>query len=523
MHGSCHANHAASRFVRAGIVALHARLLALLALSHSPNEMPDALIRRAQEFKKYQSYPNEPAFANAIGREVESASGWLRLSDAPKNWPNRANPAWGGSIVLAGANSVAAWLQLNKNFNHPAQATFENDFFAALRPGRIVAPLVFAIKEWIMAGGQGMSGGIASTAAESQQSPMDLVRKPYVALHLRFEELAGSKYVKNAVDLFGYAGGKHYGVKNATRIAHLMERELKIPRGTPLLVVTGEYNEREQDLRPLRERYRVMTKEDYFGPVLESLSSGREERAVIDLFLASGAQTFIGHSSSTFSQVVCRMRLGTAIVDQKLRDGEEKRTTFFTSSKHKASPPPTHMYSSPDHAFRIPWILNGDGGCSPRAEDPTAEGRGIFAGTLEALAAMRKRLQAPTTTRRATPAAEPKPKPKTKPAGRQLQQHDHSSKRTAPAWYRSDHSNAHKNYTASSHASLPSVRAQRREQQPHTAAADRDAAETDPPVGHLAGGVGLVLVSMLLLAGNTAQQAKRAWSINRKMRAEELK
>lgn len=47
----------------------------------------------------------------------------------------------------------------------------------------------------------------------------------------------------------------------------------------------------------------MVTKEDLLAPVFNILSVGREERAVIDMFLARDADIFIGHFSSTFSTV----------------------------------------------------------------------------------------------------------------------------------------------------------------------------------------------------------------------------
>ena len=58
-----------------------------------------------------------------------------------------------------------------------------------------------------------------------------------------------------------------------------------------------------QDLEPFRRHFRVVTKEDLLAPVFNILSVGREERAVIDMFLARDADIFIGHFSSTFSTV----------------------------------------------------------------------------------------------------------------------------------------------------------------------------------------------------------------------------
>ena len=54
------------------------------------------------------------------------------------------------------------------------------------------------------------------------------------------------RLVKNAVSFFGYAGGHRYGLKNSQRIVDLMLNQLGIAPGTPLLVVTGEYDEREK-------------------------------------------------------------------------------------------------------------------------------------------------------------------------------------------------------------------------------------------------------------------------------------
>ena len=59
----------------------------------------------------------------------------------------------------------------------PNQELFRSDFVASLQPGKLIAPLVRSVKAMMAAASTGKAVSNGS----------------YVALHLRFEELSGSK------------------------------------------------------------------------------------------------------------------------------------------------------------------------------------------------------------------------------------------------------------------------------------------------------------------------------------------
>lgn len=88
-------------------------------------------------------------------------------------------------------------------------------FYTALAPGRFIRPFMEPLQSWLQV-----------------MLPPGSARNSYVSLHLRFEELSGTRLVANAVKLFGYAGGRQYGLKNPARIARLMHHTLGVPPGS---------------------------------------------------------------------------------------------------------------------------------------------------------------------------------------------------------------------------------------------------------------------------------------------------
>ena len=204
-------------------------------------------------------------------------------------------------------------------------------FHTALHPGRAIRPYLEPLHTWLQA-----------------MLPPGQPRHSHVVLHLRFEELSGTKLAENAVRLFGYAGGREHGLKSPSRLVRLLHGRLRVPRGSLIYVVTGEYAEREADLKALRAspgHYRVVTKEDLFHSLLESLDVGREERALIDYFMTSEARLFVGHGTSTFSQAACLRRNALAARDGSGGSGSR----------------PTHFYEQSDETFATPAITSAIG------------------------------------------------------------------------------------------------------------------------------------------------------------------